>query len=218
MIRVEKLSKKIKNNNILDDISFILKSGDVLGVVGPNGTGKSTLITLLSTITKPTDGSVTFYENGVEIKNNIKSKIGYIPQQISLYEELSVKDNLLLFGSSKQTKKSVLCQAKEIAGVLNLLNNFNTKVSKLSGGNKRRVNIGIALMNNPRFIFMDEPVVGVDYTVKREIEQFINELKNRGKIIIIASHLIEFLKHTSNKLLILENGKQQYFGDFKNEI
>lgn len=218
MISVENLSKKIKNKNILDNINFILKSGDVLGIVGPNGTGKSTLITLLSTISKPTTGSVTFYEDGITIKNNIKSKIGYVPQQISLYEELSVKNNLMLFGPSKQTEKSVLCQAKEIASVLNLSENFNTKVIKLSGGNKRRVNIGIALMNNPRFIFMDEPVVGVDYTVKREIEQFILELKDRGKIIIIASHLIEFLEHTCNKLLILKNGKQEYFGDFKNEI
>ncbi|WDV47471.1 ABC transporter ATP-binding protein [Clostridiaceae bacterium M8S5] len=218
MINVENVSKKIQNKNILENINFRLLDGDVLGIVGPNGTGKSTLISVMSSVIKPTTGNISFYENDKVITNNIKSKIGYIPQEIALYEELTIKDNLLLFAPSKFTKHEALNRAKDISNKLSLVRDFDTRVSKLSGGTKRRVNIGVALMTSPKYIFMDEPVVGVDYTVRRDIEQFIRNLKDSGKIIIIASHLVEFLENTCNKLLVIKEGKQEYFGDFENEF
>ncbi|WP_066502491.1 ABC transporter ATP-binding protein [Abyssisolibacter fermentans] len=218
MISVENISKKIRNKDILQDISFKLTDGDVLGIVGPNGTGKSTLISIISTVLKPSSGKVSYFIDDKLCTDNLKRNIGYVPQEVALYEELTIKDNFLLFSASSSSNKENIDQAMYIAEKLSLVDNLNTKVSKLSGGTKRRVNIGIALITNPKFILMDEPVVGVDYTVRRDIESIINELSGSGKIVVITSHLIEFLENTCNKLLIIKNGRQEYFGDFNDEV
>lgn len=219
MIKATNIYKSINNKSILNDINFNLDDGDVLGIVGPNGTGKSTLISILATIIKPTKGNISYYHQNIKCNENIKDMIGYVPQDIALYEELSIKDNFLLFGSSiSNNRKIVLKKSKKIATDLGLYSDFNTRVSKLSGGTKRRVNIGIGLIRDPQFIFMDEPVVGVDYVVRKDIEDIITKISNQGKTIVITSHLIEFIEKTCNKLLILKNGKQEYFGDFNDEI
>jgi len=219
MIKVTHVCKNINSKNVLKNISFSLSDGDVLGIVGPNGTGKSTLISILSTIIKPTSGEVSYYLHDKIYNGDIKNMIGYVPQEIALYEELTIKDNFLLFGASiSNDRKILLNKSKSIAGNLSLSDEFNTKVSKLSGGTKRRVNIGIGLIRDPKFIFMDEPVVGVDYVARRDIEDIISKMRSQGKIIVIASHLIEFIENTCNKLLILKNGEQEYFGDFNDEI
>lgn len=219
MIKAIHISKSIKNKNILCDVSFDLKDGDVLGIVGPNGAGKSTLISILSTIIKPTSGSVSYYIKDKLYNGDIKKVIGYVPQEIALYDELTIKDNLLLFGTAISSDKAlVLERAKSIAKSLGLMNEFQTRVSRLSGGTKRRVNIAIGLIRDPKFIFMDEPVVGVDYMARRDIERIILNMSERGKIIVITSHLLEFIENTCNKLLILKNGKRKYFGDFNDEI
>lgn len=219
MIKVSNICKTIQNKNILSDVNFKLEDGDVLGIVGPNGAGKSTLISILSTIIKPTSGDVSYYLKDKLYDDDIKKIIGYVPQDIALYEELTIKDNLLLFGASISSDKGiVLSKVKNIAEGLNLMDEFDTRVSRLSGGTKRRVNIGIGLVRDPKFIFMDEPVVGVDYMARRDIESIISDMRKQGKIIVITSHLIEFIENTCNKLLILKNGKQEYFGDFNDKI
>jgi ABC-2 type transport system ATP-binding protein len=219
MIEVSKLCKTIQNKIILNDVSFKLEDGDVLGIVGPNGAGKSTLISILATIMKSTSGSVSYYLNDKLYNDDIKKIIGYVPQDIALYEDLTIKDNLLLFGAAiSSDKKVVLNKIEDISKSLDLMKQFNTKVSKLSGGTKRRVNIGIGLLRDPKFVFMDEPVVGVDYMARRDIESIISTMGKQGKIIVITSHLIEFIENTCNKLLILKNGKQEYFGDYNDKI
>ncbi|MCT4565718.1 MAG: ABC transporter ATP-binding protein [Maledivibacter sp.] len=219
MIEVSNLCKTIQNKIILNDVSFKLEDGDVLGIVGPNGAGKSTLISILATIMKSTSGSVSYYLNDKLYNDDIKKIIGYVPQDIALYEDLTIKDNLLLFGAAiSSDKKVVLNKIEDISKSLDLMKQFNTKVSKLSGGTKRRVNIGIGLLRDPKFVFMDEPVVGVDYMARRDIESIISTMGKQGKIIVITSHLIEFIENTCNKLLILKNGKKEYFGDFNDKI
>lgn len=219
MIRVSNICKTIQNKNVLNNVNFNLNHGDVLGIVGPNGAGKSTLISILSTIIKPTSGNISYHLDDKLYDGDIKKIIGYVPQDIALYEELTIKDNLLLFGASiSKDKKVVLSKTKSITEALNLTDEFDTRVSKLSGGTKRRVNIAIGLIRDPKFIFMDEPVVGVDYMARRDIESTISEMRNQGKIIVITSHLIEFIENTCNKLLILKKGRQEYFGDFNEKI
>lgn len=215
MLKVKNISKKINNNNILENIKFDLIDGDVLGIAGSNGAGKSTLISILSNINKPTKGEVIYQSNDQNQNVNPKNYIGYVPQDIAVYEQLTVKDNFLLFSHKNISTEKALERASVVAENLCLKNDFNKKVSKLSGGTKRRVNLGVALMSDPKFIFMDEPVVGVDYTIKKDIQRLILDMSKEGKIIVIVSHLVEFLSSTCNKLLILNNGKQEYFGDFK---
>lgn len=219
MIKVSQINKTIRKKNVLHDISFSLYDGDVLGIVGPNGAGKSTLISILATIIKPTKGNVSYYVDDELYSGDIKDVIGYVPQEIAFYEELTIKDNLLLFGAAISNDKTIILnRAKDIAENLGLLDEFNTRVSKLSGGQKRRVNIGIGLLRDPKFVFMDEPVVGVDYMARKDVEDIIYKMSNQGKIIILTSHLIEFVENACNKLLIIKNGNQEYFGDFNEEI
>lgn len=219
MIKVSQINKTIRKKIVLHDISFSLYDGDVLGIVGPNGAGKSTLISILATIIKPTKGNVSYYVNDELYCGDIKDVIGYVPQEIAFYEELTIKDNLLLFGAAISNDKTIILnRAKDIAENLGLLDEFNTRVSKLSGGQKRRVNIGIGLLRDPKFVFMDEPVVGVDYMARKNVEDIIYKMSKQGKIIILTSHLIEFVENACNKLLIIKNGNQEYFGDFNEEI
>lgn len=219
MIKVSQINKTIRKKIVLHDISFSLYDGDVLGIVGPNGAGKSTLISILATIIKPTKGNVSYYVNDELYCGDIKDVIGYVPQEIAFYEELTIKDNLLLFGAAISNDKTIILnRAKDIAENLGLLDEFNTRVSKLSGGQKRRVNIGIGLLRDPKFVFMDEPVVGVDYMARKDVEDIIYKMSKQGKIIILTSHLIEFVENACNKLLIIKNGNQEYFGDFNEEI
>lgn len=209
MIYVENLSKKLNKKKVLEGIDFRLEKGDVLGVIGPNGAGKSTLLSLLGGFIQPDTGSINLGDH----------RIGYIPQQLSLYEELTVFDNLKLFGLGTIGDEPLLHQQiEEVMAALNLSENRHTKVRKLSGGNKRRVNIGIALMNQPTCLLMDEPVVGVDYKVRREIENFLMTMSAQGKTLVITSHLKSFIAKVSTKILVLEEGSVVYFGDVNDEI
>lgn len=208
MIHVENLSKKLNQKQILNQIDFHLQEGDVLGIIGPNGAGKSTLLSLLGGFMKPDIGHVDIGDH----------RIGYIPQQLALYEDLSVYENLKIFGVGMNLEPNVLDERiNKVLVALNLTENKKVKVKKLSGGNQRRVNIGIALMMEPTCLLMDEPVVGVDYQVRSDIENLLKRMSKEGKTLIITSHLKSFISEVSTKILILENGSVVYFGDVNEE-
>ena len=209
MIRVENLSKQLNKKKVLDAIDFHLDKGDVLGIIGPNGAGKSTLLSLLSGFMTPDEGLVDRGDH----------RMGYIPQQLSLYEELSVYENLKLFGvGSIRDDHTLESRIEAVMAALNLTENKAIKVKKLSGGNQRRVNIGIALMMDPTCLLMDEPVVGVDYRVRGEIEALLKSMSQAGKTLIITSHLKSFIAEVSTKILVLEEGSVVYFGDVNEEV
>lgn len=210
MLHVNTLSYEYKNEKVLDDITFTLNSGDVLGIVGPNGSGKTTLITLLSTNKKNINGDIIH-----KVEDNKALVIGYIPQEIALFSELTVLDNFKIFGKVKNKNDKFF---QKTVKALGLEEQLDLKVSKLSGGTKRRVNIGVELVRDPKFIYMDEPIVGIDYSIRGQIVSLIEELSMEGKIIVIASHNIDFLKKTCKKLLKLEMGKQIYFGEYNDDI
>jgi len=210
MLQVKGLSYAYKNKKVLQNITFELKPGSVLAVVGPNGSGKTTLITLLATNKK---------EVLEVIKHKIEKKplvIGYIPQEIALFSELTVLDNFRIFGKLTDHRNNHLFN--KIINALGLEEQLKTKVSKLSGGTKRRVNIGVELVRDPQFIYMDEPIVGIEYSIREKIVALIKELSNEGKIIVIASHNIDFLKKTCDQLLKLTDGKNVYFGEYNDDI
>jgi len=210
MLRVKTLDYKYKNKKVLEDITFDLNSGDILGIVGPNGSGKTTLITLLATHKKNVEGKIM---HTVEAGKAVS--IGYIPQEIALFTELTVLDNFKIFGKIENTKDHLFLKTVKALG---LEEQLNSSVSKLSGGTKRRVNIGVELVRNPGFIYMDEPIVGIDYSIRDQIIDLIKALSKEGKIIVIASHNVDFLKKTCGKLLKLETGKQIYFGEYNDDV
>lgn len=136
-----------------------------------------------------------------------------------MFEDLSVYDNFKLFGIGTGLSKERLDKRiKEVMVALNLMENSSLKVKKLSGGNQRRVHIGIALMTQPSCLLMDEPVVGVDYKVRSDIETLLTTMAAQGKTLIITSHLKSFIAEVSTKILVLEEGCLAYFGEVNEEI
>jgi|LGVF01.1.fsa_nt_gb ABC-2 type transport system ATP-binding protein len=214
MIKIEGLSKSYKKDRVLKNITLELKDGDVLGVVGPNGAGKSTLLSLLATLMSQDEGTIDYGLKADNLKE-LRKHIAYVPQDIALFEEMTVEENLDIFYSENIRN---LKHMEEVMEVMKLGEYSSYKVKKLSGGMKRRVNMAISLLKDTKIILMDEPVVGVEYFIRRDIEKYIKVLSKRGKIILMTSHMKEFLDHTCNRLLVLDDGEMKYFGDYYEDM
>ncbi|MBZ4646459.1 MAG: ABC-type multidrug transport system ATPase component-like protein [Clostridia bacterium] len=218
MIWIKNLTKQYGKVKALDNVSFTIKTGEIFGIVGPNGAGKSTLISIISTVLKPTAGDVVIDEYSI-IKNpeHIRRKIGYVPQEIALYSTLSVADNLKFWAGITATglKKVTSADIRRIAAIVGLEEKLNIKVVQLSGGMKRRLNIAVAMLNDPEIIIMDEPTVGVDIKARREIMRFIKDLANQGKTVIYTSHSSEEIEVLCNRIALLNEGKLLFEGSLE---
>ena len=172
LLEVQNIVKRYSKRDVVDNISLSIEAGDVVGILGENGAGKSTFMAMVATLIKPTSGDILYNgESIVKKPGIIRGKIGYVPQDIALYEELSGIDNLKYWARTYHLSRNRLEQAVEnIIEVIGLdRDKLKDKVSSYSGGMKRRVNIGIALLNDPEVIIMDEPTVGIDIMSKEEI-------------------------------------------------
>ena len=209
MIQVKNLTKSYGDIKALKGISFEISDGEIFGMLGPNGAGKSTTINILSTILKPDSGEV--FLNGLELKNNIntcKKIIGVVPQEISLYEDLSAIDNLMFWGSLYKIEKSELKErSNSVLKLLGLYERKNDKIKTYSGGMKRRINIATALLHSPKILFMDEPTVGIDSQSRNLIFDVIEELNKGGTTIIYTTHYMEEAERLCKRIAIIDTGK-----------
>lgn len=211
MISISRISKEIRKKRLLHDISLEIFPGEIFGLLGANGAGKSTLISILATVNEPTTGS--FSVNGFEMKGNatkLKEAIGYVPQEIALWEDLTVKENLQLWSKFAKTRieeerMRELCSAVE-------LHKWNEKVAHLSGGMKRKLNIAVALLHDPKVLLMDEPTVGIDLKSKLEINQYVKELAAQGKTIVYITHDLNEIIHLCDRIAVLRGGELVFTG------
>lgn len=197
-----------KKKKVVENISFYLNKGEVLGLLGPNGAGKSTILSIAATLLKPSEGCVIYEENkGIEHYKEIRSKIGFVPQEIALYGNIGVKENLNFFAKLYGLKGDRLkARVEKSAEVVGISLGEIKKVKELSGGMKRRINIAVALLNEPQILIMDEPTVGIDLPSRRYILKAMKELKNQGTAILYASHYIEEVLGLCSKIVILNEG------------
>lgn len=204
MIRVNALTKEYHKTKVLDNINFTIAKGSIVGIIGSNGAGKSTLISIMASIIKPTQGTVTI-DHG---------RIAYVPQEIALFPNFTVKDNLNFRDtiSNNHGKKEKAENIKEIVAISGLEAYLNTKVSKLSGGLKRQVNIALALLPRPDILIMDEPTVGIDISSRAQIIDFIKELSKGGTTIIYVSHHPEEIESLCDQILCLNKGHLVFDG------
>ncbi len=173
MIKIFHLTKRYGEKKALDDFSLDIKKGIVFGLLGVNGAGKTTLLSILNGLIQPDSGEV--YVDGLDLKKDlhkIKDLSSIIPQNLAFYEELSVKENLDFFAKVQNAAREHYERAIEINNLQNVL---DQKASTLSGGQKRRLNIAIGLLNNPKVIYFDEPTVGIDPKSRNEILDSIRE-------------------------------------------
>ena len=210
ILRAEGLCKSYGTVNALCEVSFSLKRGEVLGLFGLNGSGKSTLLDIVALAAKPDAGQIIF--DGLDVNSNltaVRRRIGYVPQEIALFEELTVYENLLCW--SRLPGKKAKERASEVSQALNLLELSRKKVSELSGGMKRRVNLAVALLGEPELIILDEPFAGVDTDNTDGIEKRLRELADGGTAQIVSGHSPEQMLPLIDKVLVLSHGQTAYF-------
>ena len=209
MLKVESLYKDFGNVKAVEGISFEVKKGQVFGLLGPNGAGKSTTISIISTLIKPTSGDVLF--EGTSILSNpnlIRQKLGVVPQDIALYPTLTGYENLSFWGSIYGLKGSELKKRiNDVSEIIGLNGRLKDRVEKYSGGMKRRLNIGAALLHMPELLIMDEPTVGIDPQSRNHILDTVLELNKQGITIIYTSHYMEEVEYLCNELCIMDEGK-----------
>ena len=209
MLKVENLYKNYGNIRAVDGISFEVKRGEVFGLLGPNGAGKSTTISIISTLVPPTKGEIIFEGESI-LKNpkNIRQKLGVVPQDIALYPTLSGYENLRFWGNLYGLKGQELKQRiNETADIIGLHERLKDKVEKYSGGMKRRLNIGAALLHMPELLIMDEPTVGIDPQSRSHILDTVLKLNDRGITIIYTTHYMEEAENLCSRICIMDEGK-----------
>ena len=203
---VRNVGRRYGKADVLEDVSFSAARGAAVAVVGPNGSGKSTLLDIVAFAAKPSKGDVVLDGRSVSGagRQKLRRLIGYVPQEIALFEELSVFDNLLCWSAlpGRQAKAG----AFKIADTLNLNTFLRKRVSALSGGMKRRVNLGVAMLGEPQLLVLDEPLTGVDVENTQIILAFLKERKNSGNTIIISGHDPGVLT-IADKVLRLDQGR-----------
>jgi ABC-2 type transport system ATP-binding protein len=208
VITAQNLTKAYGKTAILQGVSLHLDAGRALAVVGENGAGKTTLLKILATATMPDSGSLVI--GGIDALQNpaaTRERLGYVPQGIALMQELSVKDNLYYWMKTKDT-----AVYETVMDIIGLKSMEKRKVSRLSGGMKRRLNIGASLVLRPLLLILDEPLAGVDIANRRRIMASLSALKKSGMTIIFTSHYIDEMQMLADEMIALREGTVTYSG------
>jgi len=193
----------------VDDVSFDIKEGEILGLLGPNGAGKSTTINVLCAYTEPTAGRVTVAGHSVVAEPEaVKRVVGVVPQEIALYPDLNAVENLRFFGRMYDVPKARL--EERIVGLLDLVGlaeHARRRVENYSGGMKRRLNLTVGLLSEPRFLMLDEPTVGVDPQSRNAIFENIQALNRQGLTVLYTTHYMEEAELLCHRVAIMDEGR-----------
>jgi ABC-2 type transport system ATP-binding protein len=213
-IEVKNLEKSFGDLVAVQDASFSAESGEVLSLLGPNGAGKSTTISMLSGLLAPTGGEASIMGHSVTKEPEAaKRSLGVVPQDIALYPDLSARENLVFWGKMYGLRGAVLKQrVDEVLEIIGLADRQKDHVGKFSGGMKRRVNIGAALLHKPSVIIMDEPTVGIDPQSRRHILDNVKELNQQGMTVLYTTHYMEEAAELSDHIAIMDKGKVIAYG------
>lgn len=217
MLAVQDLRKSFGQFEAVKGVSFSVEKGESFGLLGPNGAGKSTSINMITGLFPPTAGTIRVKDIDV-IKNAKQAQkwIGVVPQEIALYQEMSARENLKFWGrmynlSGKALEKSV----EEVLEIIGLSDRAKDKVETFSGGMKRRVNIGAAILHRPELLIMDEPTVGIDPQSRNHILETVKRLNGEGMTIIYTSHYMEEVEYLCERIGIIDHGELIASGTLK---
>jgi len=208
-IQVQDLYKNFGNVYAVKGVSFEIPAGEIFSLLGPNGAGKSTTISMLSCLLQPAQGDALVMGHSIiHDPQRVKASIGVVPQEIALYPDLSARENLNFWGKMYGLRGEALRQrVDEVLEVIGLADRQNGKVGTFSGGMKRRVNIGAALLHKPEVIIMDEPTVGIDPQSRRHILDNVKELNRQGMTVLYTTHYMEEAQELSDHIAIMDQGE-----------
>jgi ABC-2 type transport system ATP-binding protein len=208
-IEVQDLKKSFGENQAVQGVSFEVNQGEIFSLLGPNGAGKTTTISMLSCLLSPNDGDARVMGHSIRSDSmGVKSVLGVVPQELALYEDLTARENLSFWGKMYGLRGSALkSRVSEVLDVIGLSDRANDRVGKYSGGMKRRVNIGVALLHKPKVIYMDEPTVGIDPQSRRNILDSVVALKDQGMTVLYTTHYMEEAQELSDHIAIMDHGR-----------
>lgn len=209
IIEATEIKKYYKKVKAVDGIDLKIRQGEILGILGPNGAGKSTAISIISSLIKPDSGDVLFKGKSI-LKDPvpIRRVMGIVPQDIALYPDLSATENLKFFGRLYGLRgENLKGRLQEVLGLLELNGRAKDAVKKYSGGMRRRVNIGAALLHHPEVLIMDEPTVGIDPQSRSHVLDTVKKLRDNGTTVIYTSHYMEEVEHLCDRIYVMDYGK-----------
>jgi ABC-2 type transport system ATP-binding protein len=208
MIELRGVSKKFSAITVVNDVSFTVLPGEVMGYLGPNGAGKTTTIRMLAGLLDPSKGEILY--QGRNVRSDVlgyKRRLGYVPEQSEIYPHLSALDYLVMVGrlrglAEKPLKEKIVAFLK----IFDLEGDMNAPISSYSKGMKQKVLISAALLHNPDVLLLDEPMSGLDVTTSLVIRDLIQSLARESKIVIYSSHVLEVTEKVCSKVVILHKG------------
>lgn len=210
MINIENLTKRFGDRIAVAGIDLEIKSGEIFGLLGPNGAGKTTTVRILTLLSKKKSGSVRIC--GYDIENDsekIKELIGVVPQHMSLDQDLTGRENLVLQARLHHLKNKAAMEQRidEILEFVELKDRADDKSRRYSGGMKRRLMIGMALLHKPEILFLDEPTVGLDPQVRRKMWDLIRKMNEDGMTVLLTTHYIEEADQLCKRVAIMNRGR-----------
>ena len=208
-IIISHLIKNYQDVKALDDLSLRVRTGELFGLLGPNGAGKTTTIQILCGLLKPTSGTASVCSYDILKESaKIKDLIGVCIQETAVYPYLTGAENIDLFGNLYTMDKEILDTRRTmLLNKLGLLDDAKRKAGKYSGGMKRRLSLLLALIHDPQIAFLDEPTVAMDPQSRHAVWDFIKELKNQGKTIILTTHYMEEAENLCDRVGIIDHGR-----------
>ena len=208
-IRIQELHKAFGDIHAVNRVSFDVQTGEIFSLLGPNGAGKSTTISMLACLLEPTAGDAEVMGHSIEREPMaVKRSIGVVPQEIALYEDLSARENLGFWGKMYGLRGSELARSvEEVLDITGLVDRQKGRVQNYSGGMKRRLNIGIALLHRPDVLILDEPTVGIDPQSRRSILDRVKDLNRQGMTVLYTTHYMEEAQELSDHIAIMDQGE-----------
>jgi ABC-2 type transport system ATP-binding protein len=216
LLRIDRLAKSFGPVRAVDGVSFTVAAGELYGLLGPNGAGKTTTLSMICGLLRPDAGDVqvdgaSFWAN----PDRARRLMGVVPQEVALYEELSGRENLEFWGRvAGLDPRTARTRAADLLAALSLTDRAADPVKNYSGGMKRRVNLGAALLHQPRLLLLDEPTVGIDPQARANILDFIRQLCAAGTAVLYTTHYLEEAEQLCNRIGIIDQGRLLAEGTF----
>ncbi len=208
-LQIERLSKRFNGIPAVDDVSFVIQSGEILGYVGPNGAGKSTTVKMIIGLLEPSEGRILWHGRSIiDDLPGFQRRLGYVPEEANLYPYLSGREYLQLAGRLRGLKRSELePKIQEFLQLFSLWDDRDAAVSSYSKGMRQKILLSAALLHNPEVLILDEPLSGLDVNTMVAVRELLQGLAAQGKIILYSSHVLEVMEKVCARVLILRKGR-----------